>query len=32
MGRKAFQRPFDDGVKIIKAVQDIYLAKEISIA
>ena len=32
MGRKAFQRPFTDGVKIINAVQDIYLAKAISIA
>ena len=32
MGRKAFQRPFIDGVKIINAVQDIYLAKAISIA
>ncbi|MEZ7498561.1 class I fructose-bisphosphate aldolase [Flavobacterium sp. Arc3] len=32
MGRKAFQRPFNDGVKIINAVQDIYLSKTISIA
>ena len=32
MGRKAFQRPFGEGVKIINAVQEIYLAKEISIA
>ncbi|MFV8441767.1 class I fructose-bisphosphate aldolase [Flavobacterium sp. LB2P44] len=32
MGRKAFQRPFSDGVKLIHAVQEIYLAKEISIA
>lgn len=32
MGRKAFQRPFNDGVKIINAVQDVYLAKAISIA
>ena len=32
MGRKAFQRPFDAGVEIINAVQEIYLAKEISIA
>jgi len=32
MGRKAFQRPFDEGVKIIHAVQDVYLAKEIDIA
>ncbi len=32
MGRKAFQRPFDEGVKLIHAVQEIYLSKEISIA
>ena len=32
MGRKAFQRPFDEGVKLINAVQEIYLAKEIAIA
>ena len=32
MGRKAFQRPFDDGVQIIQAVQEIYLAKEVTIA
>jgi class I fructose-bisphosphate aldolase len=32
MGRKAFQRPFDEGVELIHAVQEIYLAKEISIA
>jgi class I fructose-bisphosphate aldolase len=32
MGRKAFQRPFGEGVKLIHAVQEIYLTKEISIA
>jgi fructose-bisphosphate aldolase, class I len=32
MGRKAFQRPFDEGVDIIHAVQDVYLDKKISIA
>ena len=32
MGRKAFQRPFGEGVKLINAVQEIYLAKEVSIA
>jgi class I fructose-bisphosphate aldolase len=32
MGRKAFQRPFAEGVKIINLVQDVYLAKEIDIA
>jgi class I fructose-bisphosphate aldolase len=32
MGRKAFQRPFHEGVELIHAVQEIYLAKEVSIA
>jgi len=32
MGRKAFQRPFAEGVALIQAVQEIYLAEEISIA
>jgi class I fructose-bisphosphate aldolase len=32
MGRKAFQKPFKDGVKLIQAVQDIYLEPKISIA
>ncbi len=32
MGRKAFQRPMDEGVKIINAVQDVYLSEEITIA
>ncbi|MFO7828214.1 MAG: class I fructose-bisphosphate aldolase [Bacteroidales bacterium] len=31
-GRKAFQRPMDDGVELLKAIQDVYLAKEIDIA
>jgi fructose-bisphosphate aldolase, class I len=32
MGRKAFQRPMNDGVKLINAVQDVYLDKEVTIA
>lgn len=32
MGRKAFQKPLKEGIKIINAVQDVYLAKEIDIA
>ena len=32
MGRKAFQRPFDAGVKLINAVQEICLNQEVSIA
>lgn len=31
-GRKAFQKPFDEGVKILNAVQDVYLAEEITAA
>jgi class I fructose-bisphosphate aldolase len=31
-GRKAFQRPMADGVKILNAIQDVYLAKDISVA
>ncbi|ACZ18392.1 Fructose-bisphosphate aldolase [Thermanaerovibrio acidaminovorans DSM 6589] len=29
LGRKAFQKPFEEGVKLIKAVQDVYLCDEI---
>lgn len=32
LGRKAFQKPFEEGVSIIQAVQDVYLSKEITIA
>ncbi len=31
-GRKAFQRPFDEGVELLHAVQDVYLAPEITVA
>jgi class I fructose-bisphosphate aldolase len=31
-GRKAFQRPMSDGVKLLNTIQDVYLAKEITIA
>ncbi len=31
LGRKAFQRPMEEGVEIINAVQDVYLCKEIEI-
>src|ERR1700688_1684800 len=30
-GRKAFQRPMDEGVEILNAVQDVYLASEITV-
>ncbi len=32
LGRKAFQRPFAEGVELLQAVQDVYLAKEITVA
>jgi class I fructose-bisphosphate aldolase len=31
-GRKAFQRPLADGVKLLNLIQDVYLSKEITIA
>lgn len=31
-GRKAFQKPMKDGVEILNAIQDVYLADEITIA
>jgi len=31
-GRKAFQRPMKEGVQLLNAIQDVYLAKEITIA
>ncbi|MGV3517830.1 class I fructose-bisphosphate aldolase [Luteitalea sp.] len=32
LGRRAFQRPFADGVKLLNALQDVYLDKTITIA
>ena len=31
-GRKAFQRPMNEGVQLLNAIQDVYLAPEITIA
>ena len=31
-GRKAFQRPMNEGVELLNAIQDVYLAKEITVA
>jgi fructose-bisphosphate aldolase, class I len=31
-GRKAFQRPMADGVKLLNTIQDVYIAKEITVA
>jgi class I fructose-bisphosphate aldolase len=32
LGRKAFQRPIDEGAALINAVQDVYLDESITIA
>jgi fructose-bisphosphate aldolase, class I len=32
LGRKAFQRPFADGVKFLQAVQNVYLDNDVTIA
>ncbi len=32
LGRKAFQRPFEEGVKLLHLTQDVYLDKDITIA
>lgn len=31
-GRKTFQRPFEEGVKLFHAIQDVYLSEEVTIA
>lgn len=31
-GRKAFQRPFEEGVKLLHSIQDVYLMPEVTIA
>ena len=31
-GRKAFQRPLKDGVKLLNAIQDVYLCREVTVA
>lgn len=31
-GRKAFQRPMEEGVKLLHAIQDVYLCKEVTVA
>lgn len=31
-GRKAFQKPMKDGIKLLNAIQDVYLSKDITIA
>ena len=31
-GRKAFQRPFAEGVELLHAIQDVYLCEDIDLA
>lgn len=31
-GRKAFQKPLKEGIKLLNAIQDVYLCKEVTIA
>src|SRR5512136_2197667 len=31
-GRKAFQKPFEDGVRLLHAIQDVYLCKDVTVA
>lgn len=31
-GRKAFQRPMAEGIKLLNTIQDVYLSKDITIA
>ena len=31
-GRKAFQKPMEDGIKLLHAIQDVYLSKDVTIA
>ncbi len=32
LGRKAFQRPFAEGVELLNAIQDVYLSRDVTIA
>jgi len=31
-GRKAFQRPMSEGIKLLNLIQDVYLCREVTIA
>ena len=31
-GRKAFQRPMEEGIKLLHAIQDVYLCDDVTIA
>jgi class I fructose-bisphosphate aldolase len=32
LGRKAFQKPMEEGIEIIHAVQDVYLSEQVTVA
>ncbi|MEC8835973.1 MAG: fructose-bisphosphate aldolase, partial [Bacteroidota bacterium] len=32
LGRKAFQKPFAEGVELLQAVQNVYLSDDVTIA
>ncbi|HEY0253978.1 MAG TPA: class I fructose-bisphosphate aldolase, partial [Kofleriaceae bacterium] len=32
LGRKAFQKPFKEGVELLNAIQDVYLNKDVTVA
>jgi len=31
-GRKAFQKPIDEGIELLQAIQDVYLSEDVTIA
>jgi class I fructose-bisphosphate aldolase len=31
-GRKAFQRPFKEGIQLLHTIQDVYLCKDVTVA
>jgi class I fructose-bisphosphate aldolase len=31
-GRKAFQRPMNEGIKLLNSIQDVYLSEKITVA
>ena len=31
-GRKAFQKPMEEGVKLLNTIQDVYLSEQVGIA
>lgn len=31
-GRKAFEKPMEEGIRLLNAIQDVYLSPEVTIA